>query len=188
MPILYRTGIFVSSSNRLNQELMMDFKIGDTVIHGRYGIGIIVRLEEQTFSGGKMLYYVVQIRDMSIWVPADAQVLSRMRSPTPQDEFPRLFSILKEPGGTLPDDHLARKMYLVEELKDGKAESCCRVVRDLSFFQYGKTLNENDRLVLKHASDSLLGEWEFSLSIPLELAQVKLNSLLIKPPQPPAIA
>ena len=162
----------------------MDFKIGDTVIHCRYGLGRIVRLEEQTFSAGKALYYVVQIRDITIWVPADAQVMSRMRSPTPQDEFPRLFSILNEPGGTLPDDQRERKTYLVEELKDGKAESCCRVVRDLSFFQYGKTLNENDRLVLKQASDSLLGEWEFSLSIPLALAQVNLQNLLIKPSQP----
>lgn len=162
----------------------MDFKIGDTVIHCKYGLGTIVRLEEQTFTGGKMLYYVVQIRDITIWVPADAQVLSRMRSPTPQGEFPRLFSILNEPGGTLPDDRLERKTYLVEELKDGKAESCCRVIRDLSFYQYGKTLNENDRLVLKHASDALLGEWEFSLSIPLALAQVKLQSLLVKPSLP----
>jgi hypothetical protein len=61
-------------------------------------------------------------------------------------------------------------------------------VRDLSFYQYGKTLNENDRLVLKQASDSLLGEWEFSLSIPLALAQVRLQSLLVKPSLPLANA
>ena len=162
----------------------MDFKIGDTVIHGRYGLGTIVRLEEQTFSGGKIFYYVVQIRDITIWVPADAQALSRMRSPTPQAEFPGLFSILHEPGSTLPDDRLERKTYLVEELKDGKAESCCRVVRDLSFYQYGKTLNENDRLILKQASDTLLGEWEFCLSVPLALAQVRLQNLLVKPSLP----
>jgi RNA polymerase-interacting CarD/CdnL/TRCF family regulator len=108
-------------------------------------------------------------------------MMSRLRSPTPQGEFPKLFSILNESGGTLPDDRLERKTYLAEELKDGKAESCCRVVRDLSFFQYRKSLNENDKFVLKQASDSLLGEWEFSLSIPLAQAQVKLNDLLMKP-------
>jgi len=166
----------------------MDFKIGDTVIHCTYGLGRIVQLEEQAFSGEKTLYYVVQVRNMTLWVPADAQVMSRMRSPTPQGEFPRLFSILNEPGGTLPDDRLDRKTYLAEELKDGKAESCCRVVRDLSFFQYRKLLNENDRLVLKQAADSLLGEWEFSLSIPLALAQVRLQSLLVKPSLPLANA
>jgi RNA polymerase-interacting CarD/CdnL/TRCF family regulator len=162
----------------------MDFKIGDTVIHCTYGLGRIVRLEDQAFSGVKVLYYVVQVRDMTIWVPADAQLMSRLRSPTPQDEFPKLFSILNGPSGTLPDDRLERKTHLLEELKDGKAESCCRVVRDLSFFQYRKSLNDNDRLVLKQASDSLLGEWEFSLSIPLAQAQVKLHGLLMKPSLP----
>ena len=162
----------------------MDFRIGDTVIHCKYGLGRIARLEEQAFSGEKTLYYVVQVRDMTIWVPADAKAMSRLRSPTPQGEYPRLFSILNEPGGTLPDDRLERKMYLEEELKDGKAESCCRVIRDLSFFQYRKTLNDNDRFVLKQTSDLLLGEWEFSLSIPLARAQAKLQGLLMKPSQP----
>jgi RNA polymerase-interacting CarD/CdnL/TRCF family regulator len=162
----------------------MDFKIGDTVIHCTYGLGRIVRLEEQAFLGKETLYYVVQVRNMTIWVPADAQIMSRLRSPTPQGEFPRLFSILNEFGGTLPDDWLERKTYLAEELKDGKAESCCRVVRDLSFFQYRKSLNENDKFVLKQASDSLLGEWEFSLSISLAQAQAKLNDLLMKPSYP----
>jgi hypothetical protein len=70
-------------------------------------------------------------------------------------------------------------MYLVEELKDGKSKTRCKEVRDLSFFQDGKTFNDNDRLVLNPASDSLPSMWEFTLFIPL--AQVKLQSLLIKP-------
>ena len=162
----------------------MNFLIGDTVIHNTHGIGKIVRLEEQTFSGRKTLYYVVQVRDLTVWVPVDAQVMSRLRPPTPQDEFSRLFSILSEPGKTLPDDRLERRTHLLEELKDGKAESRCRVIRDLSSFQYKKSLNENDRSVLRQASDSLLGEWEFSLSIPQAQAQVKLNDLLMKPSLP----
>jgi RNA polymerase-interacting CarD/CdnL/TRCF family regulator len=162
----------------------MNFRIGDTVIHNTHGIGKIVRLEEQTFSGKKKFYYVVQVGSLTIWVPVDAQVMSRLRAPTPQDEFSKLFSILSEPGKTLPDDRLERRTYLLEELKDGKAESRCRVIRDLSFFQYKKSLNDNDRSVLKQASDALLGEWEFSLSIPLAQAQVKLNDLLMKPSLP----
>ena len=99
-------------------------------------------------------------------------------------EFSIAEALVAQPGETLPDDQRERKTYLVEELKDGKAEILLPGVRDLSFFQYGKTLNENDRLVLKQASHSLLGEWEFSLSIPLALAQANLQNLLIKPSQP----
>jgi RNA polymerase-interacting CarD/CdnL/TRCF family regulator len=177
---------FVLFSTSLNQEAIMDYKIGDTVVHCMYGLGRVIRLEEQTFSGEKMLYYVVQVRDMTVWVPANAQVMSRLRTPTPRGEFPKLFSILNEPGGTLPVDRLERRTHLLEELNDGKAESCCRVVRDLSFLQHIKPLNDNDRLILKQASDTLLGEWEFSLSVPLALAQARLHDLLIKPSHSPA--
>jgi RNA polymerase-interacting CarD/CdnL/TRCF family regulator len=162
----------------------MKFQIGDTVVHNTHGIGKIVRLEEQTFSGEKTLYYVVQVRDLTVWVPVDEQVMSRLRPPTPQGEFSRLFSILSESGKSLPYDRLERKTYLLEELKDGKIESRCRIIRDLSYFQYIKPLNENDRFVLKQASDSLLGEWEYSLFIPLAQAQVELNDLLKKPSLP----
>jgi len=161
----------------------MEFITGDPVIHWTYGLGKIVRQEERTFSGEKRLYYAVQIRDLTVWVPADAQVMSRLRSPTPEREFSKLFAILSEPGESLPDDRLERKTRLVDELKGGKAEAVCRVIRDLSFFQQRKPLNDNDKLVLKQASDSLLGEWVFSFSISLAQAQAELYRLLLKPPQ-----
>jgi RNA polymerase-interacting CarD/CdnL/TRCF family regulator len=109
--------------------------------------------------------------------------MSRLRSPTPEGEFSKLLNILSEPGEILSEDRLERKTHLVEELKDGKAEAVCRVIRDLSTFQHKKPLNDNDKLVLRQASDSLLGEWGFSLSIPLAQAEAELYRLLVKPPQ-----
>jgi RNA polymerase-interacting CarD/CdnL/TRCF family regulator len=161
----------------------MEFLMGDPVIHWTYGLGKIVRQEERTFSGDKKLYYVVQIRDLTVWVPVDGEVVSRLRSPTPGREFSKLFAILSGPGESLPDDRLERKTQLVEELKGGKAEAVCRVIRDLSSFQHKKPLNDNDKLVLKQASDSLLGEWGFSFSISLAQAQVELYRLMMKPSQ-----
>jgi len=97
----------------------MDFRMGDPVIPWTYGLGKIVRLEERAFSGEKTLYYVVQIRDLTIWVPGDGKVMSRLRSPTPEGEFSKEFAILSGPGEFLPDDWLERKTLLVEELSDG---------------------------------------------------------------------
>jgi RNA polymerase-interacting CarD/CdnL/TRCF family regulator len=161
----------------------MEFHMGDPVIHWTYGLGKIVRQEERTFSGEKKLYYAVQIRDLTVWVPADANVMSRLRSPTSEREFSKLFAILSAPGESLPDDRLERKTQLVDELKGGNAEAVCRVIRDLSCFQKRKPLNDNDKLVLRQASDSLLGEWGFSFSISLAQAQAELYLLLMKPPQ-----
>ncbi|MFH2102165.1 MAG: CarD family transcriptional regulator [Chloroflexota bacterium] len=158
----------------------MDFLAGDAVIHWTYGLGKIVRQEERTFSGEKKLYYVVQIRDLTVWVPADGELVSRLRLPTTRRGFSKLFTILSGPGQSLSDDRFVRRTHLVEELKDGRAEAVCRVIRDLSTHQHRKTLNENDKMVLRQASDSLLGEWEFSLAIPVAQARVELNNLLMK--------
>ena len=98
----------------------MNFHKGDTVMHWTYGIGQIVNLEERALAGSKTIYYVVQVRDMTVWVPADNKVRSRLRSPTPKPHFQRLLAILSSPSEPLPEDRLERKTRLLELLEDGR--------------------------------------------------------------------
>ena len=156
----------------------MDFRVGDPVVHWTYGLGEIVRMEEKNLPGQAALYYVVQARELTVWVPVDDEVSNRLRAPTPQGKFKKLFAILSSPGEALPSDRLERRNRLFQEQKDGQAESNCRIIRDLSCYQQANQLNDNDRLVLKRAMDSLLAEWNFSLSVPLEDAERELWRLL----------
>jgi RNA polymerase-interacting CarD/CdnL/TRCF family regulator len=156
----------------------MDYKIGDPVMHWTYGIGQIVGLEERVIASQKTLYYAVKVQDLTIWVPADGKLESRLRTPTPAARFKHLFAILTGPGEPLPEDRHERKTWLSEQLKDGRAESLCRVIRDLSAYQQAKSLNENDQIFLKRAQNALLGEWGFSLSIPVMQAESDLHRLL----------
>ena len=156
----------------------MDLQIGDPVVHWTYGLGQVVGLEERELSGQKALYYVVKVRDMTVWVPADDNLEKRLRRPTPATGFEQLFAILSGSGEPLPEDRQERKLRLVEQLRDGRAESLCRVIRDLFAFRRGKSLNENDQLLLKRAQNALLGEWGFSLSIPAVQAESDLYRLL----------
>jgi RNA polymerase-interacting CarD/CdnL/TRCF family regulator len=156
----------------------MDFHAGEHVIHWMHGFGKIVRMEERNLSGQVSLYYVVQVRDLTIWVPADGEIMSRLRLPTSQEKFERLFTILGGPSETLPTDRYERKTKLLNELKDASAEANCRVIRDLSSHQQVYQLNDQDLLILKRARDSLLGEWTFSMSVPLEQAELELHRLL----------
>lgn len=158
----------------------MNFYKGDMVMHWIHGIGQIVNLEERALSGLKTIYYVVEIRDMTVWVPADSQAGSRLRPLTPKDEFERLLAILSSPSETLPEDRLERKNHLHELLQDGHPESLCQVIRDLSAYQkqLGKPLGDNDQMILKQARNTLLGEWEFVLSITRAQAEHQLHRLL----------
>lgn len=156
----------------------MDFRVGDPVVHWSHGIGEIIGLEERAMAGKNTLYYVVKIQEFTVWVPADDKVLSRLRVPTSERKFKKLFAILSGPGASLSDDRLVRKTQLHNGLADGKVETLCHVIRDLTSYALLKHLNENDKDVLQRARNLLVGEWEFSLSIPLVDAEIELGRLL----------
>ena len=162
----------------------MNFHKGDTVMHWTYGIGQIVNLEERTLSGSKTLYYAVQVRDMTVWVPADGKLKSRLRAPTSKSRFEHLLAILSDPSEPLPEDRLERRTRLLELLQDGRPESLCQVIRDLTAYQKHQVrpLNENDQMVLKQSRKTLLGEWGFVLSITHAQAEHELHRLLMSVP------
>jgi RNA polymerase-interacting CarD/CdnL/TRCF family regulator len=160
----------------------MNFHEGDAVMHWTYGLGQIVRLEERVLSDTKILYYAVQVRDLTVWVPIDSNLGSRLRSPTPKSGFKQLRAILSSPGNPLPDDRNERRMHLQGLLKDGRAESLCQIIRDLFAYQKTKSLNENDHTILKHAQNTLLEEWGFGLSITYAQAENELQQLLTSVP------
>lgn len=162
----------------------MNFHKGDMVMHWTHGIGQIVNLQERALAGVKTVYYVVQVRDMTVWVPADSKVVSRLRPPTPKDRFAGLLSILSSPSEALPEDRLERKTYLQELVQEGSPESLCQVIRDLSAYQkrLTKPMNDNDQMTLKQARNTLLGEWMFVLSITQAQAEHELHRLLASEP------
>jgi RNA polymerase-interacting CarD/CdnL/TRCF family regulator len=160
----------------------MNFQEGDPVMHWTYGFGQIVRLEERDISGSKTLYYAVQARDLTVWVPADDKLKSRLRSPTTQSRFRQLLAILSGPGKPLPDDRYERRTRLLELLKDGSTEALCQTIRDLSTYQKTKSLNDSDQNLLKQSQKTLLGEWEFVLSVPHAQAEIEMYRLLATVP------
>jgi hypothetical protein len=71
------------AGERLKGMDSMDFQVGDKVVHWAYGPGEIVNLEEKVLSGQTNLYYVVQVNDLTLWVPSDEKGKRSMRLPTP---------------------------------------------------------------------------------------------------------
>jgi RNA polymerase-interacting CarD/CdnL/TRCF family regulator len=157
---------------------IVDYNIGDPVMHWTYGFGKIVKMEERVLSGKKKLYYAVRSRNLTVWVPADEKISKRLRPPTSPRGFKKLFKILTGSGEPLEENSRQRKMQLVEQLKDGRAESMCRVIRDLVAQEKIKSLNATDQNLLKRVQKVLLGEWEFSLSVPPGQAASDLHRML----------
>jgi len=87
----------------------MTFQVGDKVVHWSYGPGQIIQMDEKRISGRNDVYYVVQVRDLTLWVPVDGATQHSLRPPTSKREFRRLFEILRGPGERLSDDRLSAK-------------------------------------------------------------------------------
>ena len=119
---------------------------------------------------------------MTLWVPADDKLETRLRLPSQAAEFEGLMDILSDPGELLPVDRFERKKLLLAWLEDGSAKTLFRVIRSLStYHQAGHPLNEDDQALLKRSKKALLAEWSLSMSVPVARAEHELQHLLTSP-------
>ena len=156
----------------------MNFQAGDVVMHWTHGLGKIIRLEKRDLFGRQALYYAVRVGDMTVWVPADEKLRIRLRPPTSKAQFRRLLATLSEPAQALPADRHERKLLLVDLLKDGRAESLCRVISGLAAYRHVHSLNDNDQAMLRRVQSALLAEWGHVLAVTPAQAEVQLHRLL----------
>ena len=158
----------------------MDYKIGEWVVHCTYGMGQVVALEERTMNDKPSMYYVIQTSDLTIWVPDDKNIQSRLRAPINATSFKAIISILSEPAEKLPDDYRQRTLQLQSMLREGGAEARVRVIRDLTAYRHRRTWSDHDRDLIKSTEKVLIGEWSYSLSITPAQAQTVLQQTLTK--------
>jgi RNA polymerase-interacting CarD/CdnL/TRCF family regulator len=158
----------------------MEFQVGDKVVHWTYGPGEIIQLDQKVIAGSQKDCYVVQIEEMTVWVPNNHVGPTSLRAPTPPQEFEDLFAILTSTAEPLATDRFERKVQLTEQMKSGSLESICRVIRDLSSFKHEKKMNDHDTLILERASKFLLREWVVSLAVPIQQAEEELRTLLTR--------
>ncbi len=157
---------------------MLDYQVGDRVVHANYGMGEIVQLDEKFIHERQMLCYVVQIHNMIVWVMADEPGKSGLRLPASSSDFDDLFTILSGPGEPLPPERFERKKELAERMKSGLLPSICTVIRDLAFYKHQKKFNEDDKATMQRAQDFLLEEWVYARSVSWMQARDEMTRLL----------
>jgi RNA polymerase-interacting CarD/CdnL/TRCF family regulator len=156
----------------------MGFRIGDEVIHCTFGLGQIINIEDKIINGQRVKCYVIQLNNMTVWVPMDELGQTSLRVPTPPEEFIKTLPILSSPNESLLEDRVLRKKQLIDQLKDGQLASICRVIRDLTHYKRNSKLNDQERSILDRAIKSLLTEWTFSLGTSQHQAQQAMETML----------
>jgi RNA polymerase-interacting CarD/CdnL/TRCF family regulator len=156
----------------------MNYQIGDQIVHWTYGPGTIVGIDEKVLANKSGRYYVVEVGQMTLWVPVGEAGEKSIRLPTPGDEFKQLLNLLQSPSEDLPDQQYQRQSELVERMQKRTLSDICCIIRDLVARSRTQRLNRTDAEILRRAEEFLLNEWELSLGTPREIAQHELKDLL----------
>jgi CarD family transcriptional regulator len=159
-------------------EATMSFNIGDKVIHSTHGFAEIINVESKKVSGVSSEYYVVQTRNLKLWIPLISQNKESLRLPTATGKFSGLADILRSHNLPFPENRNERKSKIHTMLNDGEIESICGLIRDLSFCRKSNKLNETESSIYKSAVTKLLDEWQFAMSVSQTQAMGELNLLL----------
>jgi CarD family transcriptional regulator len=154
------------------------FQVGDKVIHWAHGPGEIIQLDEKSLSGHTQQYYVVEMSNLTLWVPVHQTDDHSLRLPTPKEDFKDLFQILASPGKPFSSERNERRLQLVERLKDHELASICGIIRDLTLHKRLNKMNDNDNATLAHNRNVLIYEWSIASSISTQQAEKDLGKLL----------
>lgn len=156
----------------------MEFQIGDPVVHCKHGMGKVTGVEERVYNQTATKYYMVQVADFTVWVPADEHLKSRLRLPASASGFKKMLATLSAPAENLPKDRRERNATLQERMTDGAVDSLCKVIRDLASFRRDKSWSDYDSALMKRAQKTLIGEWVHALTVTPEQAELELQRLL----------
>ena len=158
----------------------MTFKVGDTVIHPRHGLGQVTNLAVKQFvEGEKRPFYEISFPGSTLWVPFNL-TNSGIRKLTVKSEIADCRRLLKAPAAPLNNDPRMRQSVLREHLKEGTLTAHCEVVRDLAATGWHKPLSGAMAAFLKVTQDVLCQEWAAVEGISLAEAASEIESLLNK--------
>ena len=156
----------------------MNYAIGDTVVHWTHGLGTVIAIDEMDLAGVTQQYYVVEVKEIKVWVPVSEADEGSIRFLTESIQFKGLLGIMRVLGAALPENQYQRKLELRDRMQKRTLEDLCHVIRDLTDRSHQHTLNQNDSAVLARAEEHLLDEWVLSLGAERSNALQELEGML----------
>ncbi|MCH3916893.1 MAG: CarD family transcriptional regulator [Spirochaetia bacterium] len=154
------------------------FSIGEHVVYPLQGVGIIKNIEERTFRGKVIQYYVIylDISDMTVRIPIEKSKEMGIRPIVkPAEAEAAINSITKDYKPT-PVDWKARYQMNVDLLKEGSIASIAKVVQTLYHRSKIKELPVQERRLYDSALRILIDETAYSLGRDKEEIQLLIFS------------
>jgi CarD family transcriptional regulator len=139
---------------------MMQFSIGDKVVHPIHGSGLITGMKHQELVEGFEHYYVLEMaeKELTVFVPMRNVDELGVRPATSRAELAHILDILYDKPQRLPEDHKTRQSRIRDRLTSGSLNQVAEAVRDLTWHERLDHLTGADSRLLDRGRELLAGE------------------------------
>lgn len=153
-------------------------KVGDKVVHLRYGAGTVTGRQVLKRQGKRRPHYCIELADATgtLLIPEDAIEDAELRQAM-QDTC-LVEHVMEAPPDKLHDNHRTRQGYIEKKLGSGKPAHIAQVLRDLSWRERTGRLTGTDRRLRKSALDRLVGEIALGASQTSDTIQHRIDSIV----------
>lgn len=135
------------------------FKIGQWLVHHHFGVGEIKSIKEKGLGDDRKTFYEVKTKKNTYWLPVGEEDSSRVEPLRNKKDFKEALDILAEKPKKIAKNHSTRTNQISERWKEGTIESRAQLMRDLNGRSNRKSLNFNERQLLKNIRTQFIDEW-----------------------------
>jgi RNA polymerase-interacting CarD/CdnL/TRCF family regulator len=160
-------------------EVLLQFQIGDMVVHPVYGVGTIKTFSKQLFAGEQSHeYYQVIAGKSTLWVPINDQGSTVLRKIAAKGSLNECRKLLKRNPVPLNRDRKIRELEIARLLKDRLLPALCETVRDLQAHSRQTPLGRIEGDLLKKTFKALCDEWAAAEGVTTLAALGEIESLI----------
>lgn len=143
------------------------FEIGDKIVYPMHGAGVIKAIEEKEIYGKTQQYFIITfpLKKLQLMIPIVKMDGSGVRLVLNMTAIAKVMDMFE--GGEIDRSITYKQRYKIntDKMKTGMTKDGAEVIRDLIMIQQEKTLNSNEKTMLRDAMQFLISELELSNSI-----------------------
>ena len=106
---------------------MIQFKVGDKVVYPNHGVGVIEKIQSQSFGDGELMFYALRIlaNDSTVLVPTANTKQVGLRPIMRKKEVSQVYDVLQSGKFSITDDWKGRYQENCERMRTGSRQAIC---------------------------------------------------------------
>jgi CarD family transcriptional regulator len=164
----------------LEWEEMMQFGLGDKVMHPKFGVGEITGRENRELVEGFKHYYVIKVfaTGATAYVPTQKMDELGVRPVMSRIELAQVLETLRSTPHILSKDYKKRQARIQEKFATARPISVAEAVRDLTCRRRHRKLTYKDEQLLNRGRELLESEMTVATNLQVPDAREAINAAL----------